>query len=399
MPTYANKRFVLFPIVVAVVFGARLAAAGIVAEHRGAYIKLDAIAESFSVEITDVQQEYGISVTAILDAGSGSLRVLDPDGAMIYQHLWSDRYSQERARLPVTKAGSYTVAVSIDKGRGEWRARIVALPSRAALKWMYLSAGLLIVIPVAMLGAAYWHGASIRWAALGAIVFVSGRLIWLVGAVILDISARYALEDAMPYRAFLWVQSLMLGLWQGLAASLAVLAFAFLVKPLRQRPLHAIAVGIGAGGFEMAMTGVISLLGLSVMFGGGPKSDKAQFTQAYDMAVTAVLPVAEPMVLGLTSACTVAATLLIVYGIRVQRFSPVLGGAAVFGTVLTAIGASRGITLFGPESRWVIAVLLLPVAVLSLVLIRRNLPYWVASPRSGETALDAFVRQHDGDEN
>ena len=206
-------------------------------------------------------------------------------------------------------------------------------------------------------------------------------------------TVRYALEDAMPYRAF-WTQSI-LGLWQGLAAIFGVLVVAFVARTVRERPANAVAAGIGAGAFEMFVTGVISFLGLAVMFGGGAKRDKAQFNQAYDMAVTPLLPLAEPAILAVQTICTAAATLLIVFGLRARRAGPVFGGGALFAAVLTAVSASRTITLFGPESRWVIMAVLVPVAALSCVLVRRNLPAWIESPRAGETVLDAFVRQNE----
>ena len=376
-------------------FAARASHADVFVEQRGTYKSATTTTELFKIEIPDAHREYGISVTAILDAGSGSLRILDPSGEMVYQHLWSTRQSQERARLPVTRAGTYTIEVSIENARGEWRARIVTLPSRASLKWMYLSAALLIALPLFIVILAHLRGAAIKYAATGALMFLLGYLVWLIGAIVLEITARYALEDAMPYRAFLWTQSILLGLWQGLAAIAGVLVVAFVARAVREKPANAVAAGIGAGAFEMFVTGVISFLGLAVMFGDGAKSDKAQFNQAYDMAVTPLLPLAEPAILAVQTVCFVAATLLIVFGLRVRRAGPVFGGGAIFAGVLTAVSASRTITLFGPESRWVIMAVLVPIAALSCVLIRRNLPAWIESPKTGETALDAFVRQNE----
>lgn len=372
------------------------ASAEVIAEHRGAYIKSGEVAESFPLEIADGEREYGISVTAILESGSGSLRVFDPDGQQVYQHLWSSRLSQERARLPVSVAGKYTITVELDGASGEWRARVVALPARAGLRWMYLSAALLIVVPVIALGTVRGLGNPLKFAALGGTMLLCGRVVWFAGAVALEISAKYALEDSMPYLAFLWMQSIVLGAWQGVAAALGVIAVVSVGKSIREKPSYVIAAGIGAGALEMIVTGLISLLGLAIMFGGGAKSDMAQFRQAYDMAVTPLLPLAEPLILTLTTVCYVAGTLLAVYGLRSKSAAAVLGGSAFFAAVLSAVSASRTITLFGPETRWVILAVLLPVAGLAYVTARRNLAAWRESPRAGESALDAFVREHDG---
>ena len=154
-------------------------------------------------------------------------------------------------------------------------------------------------------------------------------------------------------------------------------------------------IGIGGGALEMLVTGAVSVLGLLGMFGGGPKSDQAQFLLAYDMAVTPLLPLADPVILAVQTICGVAATTLVVHGLRTRSSGPVFGGMVIFGAVLTAVGASRTLSLFGSESRWAILAVLAPVAAWSYVLLRRNLLAWVESPREGETALDAFTREHE----
>ncbi|MBM3288955.1 MAG: hypothetical protein FJY92_02265 [Candidatus Hydrogenedentes bacterium] len=375
------------------------ARAEIVAEYRGAFAKPETVTQTFGLEIVDAQREYGIGVSAVLDGGSGSLRVVGPAGDAVHQHLWGTRDSQERARLHVPQPGTYTIEVSVDNARGQWRARVVALPARASLKRMYVSAALLIAAAFLAPIVAHWRCAPLRYAAAGAIVFALAKTVWLIGAFALDIGARYALEDAMPYAAFVWTQSVLLGLWQGVAIVLAVLVATRPMKRLRDKPANAIAVGIGAGATEMFMTGILSFQGLGVMFGGGPKSDKAQFAQAYDMAVTPLLPLVDPVTLAVQTVCGAAATLSIVYGLRARRAAPILGGGALFAAMLTAAGASRSIALFGPESRWTIAALLTPIAVIACVVARRHARTWAERPAAGETVLDAFLREHDGGAN
>jgi len=370
------------------------ARAEIVAEYRGVFAKPESSTQSYSFDVSGAHREYGIGVTAVLDAGSGSLRAIDPAGQPVYQHLWGTRDSQERARLPIAQPGTYALAVAADNARGAWRARVVALPARAALRWMYASAALLAAVPLSIIAIAHWRGAAVRYAAAGALMFATGRALWFAGAIALDLTAKYALEDAMPYAAFLWTQSVLLGLWQGAAATIGVVIVALALRRLREKPAHAIAAGIGAGAFEMLVNSALSFRGLAIMFGGGPKSDMAQFRQAYDMAVTPLLPLAEPIIYVMQTVCGAGATLLVIYGLRARRAGPVFGGGALFAAALTAIGASRTIALFGPESRWVLVAVLAPVAALSYLLARRNVPAWAERPVEGETALDAFERLH-----
>ncbi|MCC6152607.1 MAG: hypothetical protein IT367_02555 [Candidatus Hydrogenedentes bacterium] len=384
----------LFLSIITVLFIITSAHADVLAEFRGAYIKSDAITETFRIDISDPSREYGISVTAILDTGSGSLQVKDPTGEVIYQHLWSTRRSQERTRLPIAKAGPHTVEVSVDKARGEWRARIVPLPPRTALKHMYASIVITSVIALAAAFVVHRRGSPLRYLFVGASIFIAARIVWFIGAIALELTTRYALEDALPYRAFVWAQSVVLGLWQGIAVTLVVALTALAIRRLADKPLHAIAAGIGACACEMLITAIVSLLGMLVLFTGA-KSDRAQFNLAYDMAVTPLLPIAEPLTLALQMVCIVAGTVLVVSGIQTKRFASVFGGGLVFAAALTAVSASRAITLFGPESRWVIAAALVPIATLSCVVLRRNLRAWRLSPMDGETAMDAFLREND----
>ena len=337
-------------------------------------------------------------MTAILDTGSGSLQVRDPAGDVIYQHLWSTRRSQERARLPITQPGTHIVEVTVENTRGEWRARIVPLPARTTLQHMYASILIMSVIALAAAFTIYRHGSPMRYIFVGAATFIVARILWFIGAIALELTTRYALEDAIPYRAFIWLQSVALGLWQGIAVTLVVALAALVVRRMRDRPIHAIAVGVGASACEILITATVSLLGMLVLF-TGTKSDRAQFNLAYDMAVTPLLPIAEPLILALQMVCVVAGTVLVVSGIQSNRYASVFGGGLVFAAALTAVSASRAITLFGPESRWVIVGALLPITALSYVLLRRNLHAWQESPIDGETAMDAFLRKNDAAAN
>lgn len=385
-------------VFVHMLFAARVSHADLFIEERGAFESATTTTKSFKIEIPDGQREYGISITAVLDAGSGSLRVLDPSGEMVYQHLWGTRESSERARLPVAKPGVYTMQVDVENARGEWRARIVALPPRAGLRWMYLSAGLLVGLPLFATLVMRLLGARVQYAAAGILMLFISKAFFGVGAFFLYRFAFVALEDAMPYKGFLWVQSVVLGAWEGVTALFGTLLVMRFMKSIHATSAHAVAAGIGRGAVEMLLTGVASFLGLVVMFGNGPKSDKAQFLQAYDMAVTPLLPVADPVIYVARAICAIAATTLIAFGVRTRRAAPVFGGAVIFGAALGAVSAARVISLFGAETRWLLPAVLMPLTVVAFAVLRRNLAEWVESPKSGETALDAFLRQYGGED-
>ena len=389
--------FVRFPVVlVAASLALSLFAdAGPLADHAGRWETSTTETRSFSFVITQPEIQYGINSTAMLESGSGSVRVLDPDGTEIYKHLWGEKRSQERAPLTVSRAGQYKLEVSGESARGGWRVRIMPLPPRNALGAMYGSAGLIAMIAVVLAVVAFAKGTRLAVLVAGAAMFVLGKFFWVVGGAALNIFAFGPLENVFSHLAMVWIQAATLGIWEGAALAIAIFVVARLAKSTRADLRAAIGTGIGAVTCELIAAGYIIYQGLAIMFAGGPKSGLAQFNQAYAMAVTTWLPLTEPVILVLSGACRLAAMVLILYALRARVFAPLVSGALIAGAAITAVSAARAIAVLGPESRWIAAAMCLPVAAAAIIMLKRNVPLWKETRLPNETPMEAYLREQE----
>lgn len=363
--------------------------------------------ERFTVHIPNVETAHAIHSVAVLETGSGGVRVLGPDRVEIYQHLWGGGFSEDISRLPVSTPGAYTVEVALTDARGSWRVRVRSLPSQDALKLMYVSPILMMVSALIMAALAVrllrtpLHGAGpdrpahsvVRIFLAGCGALALGKLIWFVGAIGFYLLFNFALEDRLPYLAFITTRGGVLGAWEGMAAVAGVLVVARLAPSVQKGYEPALATGMAAAAWELFAIAVLSVLGLGVMFAGA-KRETAQFTQAYAMAVTPFLPLADNTLLLFTAMVRAAGTALVAYAVRARSIEPLLPAALVFGGALSAKALAPALDLAGAASDWWLAAMTLPVVVLSLLLLRRNRAQWQQVLQHDEAPMDAFLRRH-----
>ena len=225
-------------------------------------------------------------------------------------------------------------------------------------------------------------------------MYLLGQAIWYAGAILLHVGAEAKLEDALPYRAFVWMESIALGAWQGIAAAAGVWLVARGMKLAGKTRRDAFSAGLAGGGLELFLIGIGTVLGLFITFGMGAKSDKALFNLAYSMAVTPGLALVDPAIQVCGVVCRVAATMLIVGGMRFRRYGQIALGVFVFGAVLTAASAARTIELLGPESRWLLLGVSAGVSAFAILVLRRSAVQWPEAGNGEESPMEVFLRQH-----
>jgi len=371
------------------------ACADIAVDLFDSYASPTTATRQYPFEVAAPDAKLGINSTAIFTSGSGSLRVLDPSGAEIYKHLWGTTRSQERTPLPIAASGNYTLEISADAALGGWRVRVRELPARNSLRAMYFLSYSLFLMAAVLIIAAKRAGAPMTTLGAGAAMFLLSSFLALVGGVVLQLALFARLEFAVSHLASILIQSLLLGACGGVAAFLAVCGLAYAVKRAQANWSGAIGAAIGTASCELLINGYIAHQGLAAMFGDGPKSDLAQFKQAYAMAVTPLLPLAELVILATGALCRGAATVLFIYTLRARKAAPVFWGVLLVGGTMAAVSVSRAIELIGPESRWMPALLCLPFAIIAVIALRRNHRAWDALPQGHESPLETFLRQHE----
>ncbi|MCC6486666.1 MAG: hypothetical protein IT364_04135 [Candidatus Hydrogenedentes bacterium] len=355
---------------------------------------------TYPLTIDEAEANYALEVRAVLKAGSGGIKLISPDGSELYQRPWGTRLSEDLVQLPqLGEAGEYQVLIETENAVGEWRVRVVELPPVARLKSVYWSGPLLIVVGLGFLLGWRWKAnAPWRWFAVGALVRVAAFLLTVIGALAFHLTLRDSLEDSLPYVSFLAVESVVNGVASGVAMLAAILLAGFAFSPLRATCSNAVALGAGAGAGEALLSGVVTTLGTSIVFGTGPKSGKWLVRLAYDSALTPLLPLVEPSKFTCVIVCLMAASGLALLALGSRRFAPAFWSGLLLAGLYAGIGLTRVWSLDGAASKWWILCGALPFAAISVPILSWMSRTWRDSMAAGDAPMEEYLRLFDEEE-
>ena len=370
-------------------------------EHSG-HLGPAPVTDSFTypLVIENSEAEYAVEVRAVLSAGSGALKVLDPQGAELYQRLWGTRLSEDLVQLPrLREAGEYQLAIEAENAVGEWRVRVLELPPPAQLKRVYWSGPLLIVVGLAFLLGWRWQSrAPWRWFVVGAGVRVAAALFTVAGVLAFHLLLRDTLEDRLSYAAFILVESAVIGVASAVALLAAILVAGMAFSKLRAAFPNAVALGVGAGASEALISGVVTTMGTSIVFGNGPKSGKWLVQLAHDAAFTPLLPLVEPAKFACVIICLMAASALGVMALASRRLGPAVWAGLLLAGLYAGIGMTRVWALDGAASKWWILCGALPFAVLGIPVLSAMSRTWQESLVGGEAPMEEYLKLFDEEE-
>lgn len=352
---------------------------------------------TYPLAIERTGSDYALEVRAVLKTGSGALKLISPDGSELYQRQWGTRLSEDLVQLPHLRApGEHQVLIETESAVGEWRVRVVELPPVARLKSVYWSGPLLIVVGLAFLLGWHWKtDAPWRWFAVGAVVRVAAFLFAILLALAFHLTLRDSIEDAVPYAAFLAIESVVSGMASAVAMLTALLFAGFVFSSLRATFANAVALGVGAGAGEALLSGVVTTLGTSIVFGTGPKSGKWLVRLAYDSALTPLLPLVDPAKFTCVIVCLMAASALALLALTSRRSPPALWAGLLLTGLYAGIGLTRVWSLDGAASKWWILCGALPFAAVSVPILSWTLRTWRDSMAGGEAPMEEYLRLFD----
>jgi hypothetical protein len=338
---------------------------------------------------------YAVDVQAVLREGSGVLRITDPNGAEIYQHLWGDRISQELAPLgPLRVSGEYHVVADVADAIGRWRVRVAEVPDVARLRSIALTGPLLGVVGLAFL--LVWRfgtRAQWRWFAVGAGARIAAAVLTLAVVLVYHFTVRGTLEDELPYSRYLILDGGIFGVASGIAAVLAFLIVGCMFRGSRKSAPNAVALGVGAGVSETLVSSIVTIMGTGLLFGDSPKSEKWMLQLAYDATLTPLLPLVEPTKFICVILCLMAIGGLTLIAIAARRWGllfPAFLFAAGFYAVL---GATPVWALEGAASKWWILAGVLPFGIASVFVVRWCLNEWPPDLAPDEVPMEEFLRE------
>ena len=375
------------------------AAEGPLRLERGGFLGPVPVTNSTTYPLTIVKTEadYALEARAVLKAGSGTIKLLSPDGSDLYQRPWGTRLSEDLVQLPkMHVAGEYQLLIETENAVGEWRVRVVEMPPVARLKSVYWSGPLLIGVGLAFLLGWRWKtDAPWRWFALGAAVRVVAFLLTVLGALAFHLTLRDSLEDSFPYVSFLAVESGVNGVVSAVAMLAAILLAGFVFSSLRSTCASAVALGVGAGAGEALLSGVVTTLGTNIVFGAGPKSGKWLVRLAYDSALTPLLPLVEPSKITCVIVCLMAASGLALLALASRRASPALWAGLLLAGLYAGIGLTRVLSLDGAASKWWILCGALPFVAVSVPILSWMSRTWLDSMAGGDAPMEEYLKLFD----
>jgi hypothetical protein len=338
---------------------------------------------------------YAIDVQAVLREGSGVLRITDPNGAEIYQHLWGDRISQELAPLgPLDLAGEYQIVVDVEGALGHWRVRVAEVPDAAQLRSIALTGPLLGVVGLAfLLGWRFGTRAQWRWFAVGAGARIAAAVLTLAVVLVYHFTVRGTLEDELPYSRYLILDGGVIGVASGIAAVLAFLIAGYMFRGSRKSAPNAIALGVGAGVSETLISSIVTIMGTGLLFGDSPKSEKWMLQLAYDATLTPMLPLVEPAKFICVILCLMAIGGLTLMAIAARRWGLLFPAFLLAAGFYAVLGATPVWALEGAASKWWILAGVLPFGIASVFVVRWCLNEWPPGLAPDEVPMEEFLRE------
>jgi uncharacterized membrane protein YhfC len=238
--------------------------------------------------------------------------------------------------IPIVLSGASIIAV----GAGAiawWRRR-----TRVRWRWFVAGAGL-------------WLGA----------VVLKGLIAWLTNEPVLQL-----LEASLPRAGYLVGGSLYIGVESAATEIGLVVVAALIWRSLAEERERATAIGVGAGGFEAALLGLVAfVVGLVLVFAGSAVPELRDET-IRSMA-TPLFWLIGPVERTIAISGHVASRLLVLAGVARRRWRLAWGGAALF-TLLDSIGGFAHVSGWLEDGRsvWWIELMLAPVGIASVLLIR-----------------------------
>lgn len=215
----------------------------------------------------------------------------------------------------------------------------------------------------------FWAGAGI-WA-----VGVALKLLW---SLLFSGPLLAGLESSLSHGAYLVLGAVYVGLLTGVFEIGATLAAARIWRAMASNANRAVAVGVGAGGFEAALVGVASLVAVLVAMSSLPGSEQARSAMASSVAVTGAAWLVGPVERVIAILCHVSSRTLVLLGVAKRRWAFFWYGFLVM-TAIDSVAAFAHISgMLGRVSVWWIELAIAPVAIASVLIVGWCLRTWPA---------------------
>ena len=226
---------------------------------------------------------------------------------------------------------------------------------------------------VAVVAVVFWRRkshAAFRWFWIGAGLWTVAVAVKVALALLCDLRLIAVLKASLSHPLYVTCG----GLYVGIESSLCEIGFTLLAvliwRQLGKEAGRAIAIGLGAGGFEAFLVGVGVLVPVIIVLAGLPAAEKLSDAMGMAAATTPLSWLAGPVERIIAILVHASSRALVLLGVAHRRVGMVLAGFAIFTAVDAVAGAAHLSGKLGTFSMWWIELAVLPLAVASIPILR-----------------------------
>ena len=235
---------------------------------------------------------------------------------------------------------------------------------------IFPAVGMMIVAAVFV---AYWRRVSklqFKWFWVGAGLWTVAVILKTVFALLAHKKALSMMEEHLSYPLFIIAGGLFVGAYSSLFEIGLTLLAVIIWRKLGTDANRAIGIGIGAGTFEAFLLGVAVLVTVCISLAGLPGGESIR--EEFDTAavVTPLFWLVPPLERIIAILCHTTCRILVLLGVVQRKYMMVFWGFLIFTLADGVVGAVIVSEKMGQFSMWWIELAVLPVAIISIPILR-----------------------------
>ncbi len=244
------------------------------------------------------------------------------------------------------------------------------------LVYLVPNVGMMIVAVVA---AVYWQRVSrvqLRWFWAGAGLWMIAVVLKVICALLMNEPVLALMKENLSYPLLVVGGGLFVGIQSSVFEMGFTLAGVFSWRQLGRDANRAIGIGVGAGAFEALLLGLGGLMAIIVLMTGLPGTEKIREAIEAVAATTPFFWLLAPVERIMAILCHASCRALILLGVTKKKPMLIFWGFLIFALLDSVAGAAHVSEKIGVISMWWIELAILPLAVVSILILRWCYARW-----------------------
>ncbi|UCF69756.1 MAG: YhfC family intramembrane metalloprotease [candidate division WOR-3 bacterium] len=333
------------------------------------------ISENGSMMVMDLNSQLDHGELNIWFGGAGYQVIGDYTGS------GSFHYTREIFG-PLSNAQPVTVRITIRQAAGEWLLDFREIPRSAMLFSLLVSGCLVVLLTAAITVWAKRHlSISWKWLLVGAGTWVVGVIFKFVTAYFANAPLLQIIKSSFGDFCYAPLGGVYIGLLTGVFEIGMTLVFALLVRQMLEKPEYALGVGLGAGLIEALLIGLSSVGSFVTAMVGATGSNAITGAVAQAAVLTPFIWLISSVERMIAVACHASSRTLVIFAVAHRKQRYFWTGFLILTLIDSIAGYYHLSGLINKVSSWWIELLLLPVAVVSIPIIKWCFRKWQNPPQ------------------